>query len=115
MSFCKFLSLLAYPSKRLKTYAAIRSTAGIHNQFGQGNVHGCGCVYSDWCLDSEVDFDYFAISAITVISYTFRLWCVQFIFFGDPNILSTVCKLLSPLYGPLLKLGYVMEIEYNIS
>lgn len=36
MSFCKFLSLLAYPSKRLKTYAAIRSTAGIDNQFGQG-------------------------------------------------------------------------------
>lgn len=69
-------------------HAAIRFTAD------QGNVHGCGCVYSDWCLNSEVQFTWFSVSVLQSISIAFRFVVCRFRIFGDANVLSKMCKLL---------------------
>lgn len=99
MSFYKLFTFLAIPSKRLMIHATIRFIALIDSQLEQGNVHGCGCIYSDWCFNSEVQFNYFFIYVFIVIFYSFRLGVRNLIFFGDPNVLCNIWKLLLHLLG----------------
>jgi len=44
-------------------------TVEIDNQLDQGNMHGSGSIYSDWCFSSEVQFDYLQLSISCVGPY----------------------------------------------
>ena len=95
-----FLALERYSSKLLMIYAAIRFTAGSDNRLHYGNVHGCGCVYSNWCLISEVHFDYFSTYLSTVTFHTFQFPLFSFVFFGgNPNVLPNMCTVLLQILG----------------
>ena len=51
-------------------------------------------IYSDWCFNSEVPFDYFFIFVFTLIFYSFRFAVCNLIFLGEPSVLCNMCKLL---------------------
>ena len=51
-------------------------------------------IYSDWCFNSEVLFDYFFIFVFTLIFYSFRFAVCNLIFLGEPSVLCNMCKLL---------------------
>jgi len=107
-SFCRFLIFLAYPCKLLMIYAAIRFTAGSDNELDYGNVHGCDCIYSTWCLNSEVHFDYFSTYVSIVIFYTFSFVCAASYFLAIQMFFPTCVDYyfiwyeFLPTYDPIL-------------